>query len=114
MTSFDREPLDEALVVAFAVARHAPLARKAATELTDLAALRALPGPVIVNDRSFPREALEELADTRNYLVWQHRTRFEADAGHDELAAIERAIASLAVTWQHVNALTDPKETITP
>ncbi len=107
MTNFDRAPLDEAITVALAVERYAPQAADAAAEMTDLAALRALPGPVIVGDRSFRTEALEELADGRNYLVWLHRLRSSEDCPDNELVAIDRAIATFAVAWQHVTALTD-------
>ncbi len=107
MSTFERVPIDEAVTVALAVERYAPEAADAAAEMTDLAALRAHPGPVIVDDRSFRTEALEELADGRNYLVWLHRLRTSEHCPDDELDAIDRAIASFAVAWQHVTALTD-------
>ncbi len=110
MNTFERRPFDEAVTVAIAIDRHAPAVADAAAELNDLAHARALPGPVIVQGRSLTQEALEELADARNYLVWQHHIRTRQDAGDDELATIEQAIAAVASAWQCVSAVHTPIE----
>ncbi len=101
--TFDRNPFGEAVTVAIAIARHAPAADGAGDELNDLADARALPGPVVAAGRSFVTEAREELADARNYLVWQHHVRRLDGASAVELAAIERSIAAIAVAWQHLD-----------
>lgn len=106
MISFPRSPFEEALTLELAVQRYAPDAELAVDELTALGDARALPGPVQVTgrERSFITEAREELADARNYLVWHHRDRRLNDAADDELAALERALAALAIAWLALNA----------
>lgn len=102
--SFTRRPFDEALTLELAVSRYAPDSGFAASELTELAHARALPGPVEVDGRCFVTEAREELADGRSYLVWEHylRRRAGADDTDPELVAIERALAAIATAWQHL------------
>jgi hypothetical protein len=105
---------DEALTLELAVTRYAPDSGFAASELTELADARALPGPVEVDGRCFVNEAREELADARSYLVWEHYQR-RADGGADddrELAAIERALAALATAWQHLSLLDDADQDV--
>lgn len=102
---FERDPCAEARAVERAVERFAPAARgrwqpgAAGSRMVALAHARALDGPVTPNGRSFPREAREELADACNYLVWHRRLREGRGAGGAELAAVDRAIAALAVAW---------------
>lgn len=106
MISFPRSSFEEALTLELAVQRYAPDAEFAVADLNAMADARALPGPVQLSGRDFVIEAREELADARNYLVWHHRERRLADAADDELAALERAIAALAIAWQSLDAAT--------
>jgi hypothetical protein len=108
-SAFTRVPFDEALTLELAVSRYAPDSGFAASELTELADARALPGPVEVDGRCFVTEAREELADARSYLVWEHYQR-RADGGADDgpdLQLLELALAALATAWQHLSLLDD-------
>ncbi len=83
-TSVDRNLAGEAGVVAQAIAGTA----LDPSGLEAFAHSRAHPGPVRVKGRSLRREALEELADLRNYLVWEVQFDLQprADAGDDVAA----------------------------
>ena len=96
---FDRSPVVEHGIVSRAARAHGASCRDA-TELSAFANERALPGPVRRADgQSFPREAREEIADARNYLVWHYQILERSGATPRELNDVDRAIAALVRAW---------------
>jgi hypothetical protein len=97
MTDLDRDLVVERALTS-AAGNDQPVA---ALELSEFAEDRAGTGPVVdVEQRDFALEALEELADARNYLVWLARLH----AGHPATVRLVDAIGALVHAYAEVNA----------
>lgn len=79
----------------------AALERATAHRLVAFADQRAGDGPVELEDRDLTLEALEELADARNYIVWRLRQLREADTVDiGEITRTRRALGLVAAAYE--------------
>lgn len=83
------------------------LDRTVADSLTAFAEQRARPGPIV--ERDFVTEALEELADCRNYLIWgaqqaAARTTEDGEPNDSEYAQLLTALSHVLRAWEQIPA----------
>lgn len=85
------------------------VALPAPLDLDDFADSRTRPGPVDMGPEASPRdlirEALEELADCRNYLVWRIQQLRTENGGTFEVFRVQAALAVVVLAWRAVKRL---------
>lgn len=74
-------------------------------DLNDYAHARAHPGGVRLTGRDLLRELREEIADGRNYLVWDIMECQVAGDPDGRIPALTRALACLVAAWRALDDL---------
>lgn len=117
-TTFQRSPRDEDRLLA-AITRNEGIDPAVTRSISQYAAARTRPGPVVLDDgRDLLVEAAEELADARNYLVWAlqaaERRFLDADsdaataAALDDYHRIADALTGVLHAWAALGPTSNP------